>query len=142
MGAEADATWLVDAGGYELGYMGINATLRDWARVGMLLANNGAVDGRQVVPAEWVKEMTAVHGPYLQRGTATKYNGYGYQTWLVGGSERAFALMGIRGQAVFVDPDTKLVVVHTAVYNMAPDARSDQFALFFGALQSTKDLEL
>src|SRR5205085_12368547 len=35
MGAEADATWLVDAGGYEVGFVGLNATLRDWGRLGL-----------------------------------------------------------------------------------------------------------
>jgi len=141
MGAEADATWIVDAGGHELGYMGLNATLRDWGRLGMLLANNGALDGKQIIPAAWVKEMTAVHGPHLQRGTATKFNGYGYQTWLIG--EHAFALFGVRGQSIFVDPDTKLVIVHTAVHSTFTGAeRNDQFGLFFGTLQSLKDIEL
>ena len=58
MGAEADATWLIDAGGYETGYMGINATLRDWGRLGMLLANDGELDGKQIIPAAWVKAAT------------------------------------------------------------------------------------
>ena len=39
MGAEANATWIVDKGGYETGYCCLNATLRDYARFGMLLAN-------------------------------------------------------------------------------------------------------
>jgi len=143
MGAEADATWLIDAGGNELGYMGLNATLRDWARLGMLMASGGAIDGRQIVPAAWVKEMTTAQSPHLQRGTATRYNGYGYQTWLIGNTEHAFALFGVRGQSVFVDPDTKLVIVHTAVFaSFDPSLRNDQFGLFFGTLQSLKDIEL
>ena len=140
MGAEADATWIIDGGGHELGYMGINATLRDWGRLGMLLANNGAVDGKQIVPATWVKEMTTAQAPHLQRGTATRFNGYGYQTWLIGNTENAFALFGVRGQSVFVDPDAKLVIVHTAVHaDFTGAARNDQFGLFFGALNSLKD---
>jgi CubicO group peptidase (beta-lactamase class C family) len=144
MGAEADATWLIDGGGYELGYMGLNATLRDWARLGVLLANGGAVDGKQIVPAAWVKAMTTAEAPHLLRGTASKFNGYGYQTWLVGNTEAAFALLGVRGQAVFVDPMTKLVIVHTAVHADARDlpARGEQFALFFGALQSLREVKL
>jgi CubicO group peptidase (beta-lactamase class C family) len=139
MGAEADATWLVDAGGHELGYMGLNATLRDWGRLGLLLANEGAVDARQIIPAAWVKAMTRAEAPYLRRGAATRYNGYGYQTWLVGNTERAFALLGVRGQAVFVDPLTQVVVVHTAVHAGPSDPmRDEQFSLFFGVLQSLK----
>ena len=48
-------------------------------------------------------------------GTATPYFGYGYQTWLFPGEARRFALLGIRGQIIFVDPASKLVMVHTAV---------------------------
>lgn len=143
MGAETDATWIIDGGGHELGYMGINATLRDWGRLGMLLANNGALDGKQIVPAAWVKAMTTPEGVQFQRGTATRYNGYGYQTWLIGNTQNAFALFGLRGQSVFVDPDSKLVIVHTAVHStFTGTERNDQFALFFGTLQSLKDIDL
>jgi CubicO group peptidase (beta-lactamase class C family) len=137
MGAEADATWLLDGGGNELGYMGINATLRDWGRLGMLLANDGALDGRQIVPAAWVRAMTTAEAPHLKVGVATKFNGYGYQTWLIHPSERYFALLGVRGQGVFVDPNTKVVVVHTAVHGTQRDSsRAEQFSLFYGALAS------
>ncbi len=128
MGAEFDATWNIDAGGYEMAFCCINATLRDWARVGMMLANGGKVDARQIVPAEWVREATRVHSPHLQVGMATTNNGYGYQTWLTDRDGR-FALLGVRGQGVFVDPKTKLVVVHTAVHAQSRDlpARAAQF---------------
>lgn len=132
MGAEADATWLIDAGGYETGYMGLNATLRDWGRLGLLLANYGAVDGRQLIPAAWVKAATTAEAPHLRPGVATFRNGYGYQTWLID-NEGKFALLGVRGQAVMVDPVTKVVVVHTAVHGNPRDgtARGPQFELFF-----------
>lgn len=136
MGAEADASWLMDAGGYELGYMGLNATLRDWGRLGMLLANYGNLNGKQIIPADWVKAATMVHAPHLAVGTATKFNGYGYQTWLVD-NEGKFALLGVRGQAVFVDPKSKVVVVITAVHASARDAaRGEQFGYFYGAVRS------
>jgi CubicO group peptidase (beta-lactamase class C family) len=143
MGAEADATWLVDGGGYEMGYIGLNATLRDWGRFGLLLANDGALDGRQIIPAEWVRAATTAHAPYLEVGVATKYNGYGYQTWLIGKGRRMFGALGLRGQAIFVDPETKLVMVHTAVHGVSTTSGSDalrgeQFALFFGVLHSLK----
>lgn len=140
MGAEADATWFVDAGGFEVGYMGINATLRDWGRLGMLLANDGALNGRQIVPAGWVKAMTTAEARHLVVGVATRNNGYGYQTWLIDPSRRYFALLGVRGQAVFVDPETRTVVVHTAVHASPRDldARSEQFSLFYGVLNSLK----
>ena len=139
MGAEADATWLVDAGGYEVGYVGLNCTLRDWGRLGLLLANGGAVDGRQIVPADWVRAMTTPDAPHLAVGAASRNSGYGYQTWLIDASEPYFALLGLRGQAIIVDPKTKLVMVFTAA-NRLNDfaARSEQNSLFYGALYSLK----
>lgn len=136
MGAESDATWLIDAGGNEMGYIGLNATLRDWGRLGMLLANYGNLNGRQIIPSEWVKAATAVNAPHLAVGTATRFNGYGYQTWLVD-NEGKFALLGVRGQGVFVDPKSKVVVVITAVHASPRDpARGEQFAYFYGAVRS------
>jgi CubicO group peptidase (beta-lactamase class C family) len=136
MGAEADATWHLDAGGHEFGHSGINATLRDWGRLGMLLANDGELNGRQIIPAEWVRAMTTAESPHLQVGVATRFNGYGYQTWLIDPGKRRFALLGVRGQGVFVDPETKTVVVHTAVHATRRDleSRAEQFSLFRGIL--------
>lgn len=137
MGAEADASWLVDGGGYEIAYAGLNATLRDWGRFGLLLADGGAVEGRQVIPAQWVKAATTPEAPHLRIGKAARFNGYGYQTWLIDDDGR-FALLGVRGQAIFVDPHSRLVVVHTAVHSSARESapRGEQFALFFGAMKA------
>jgi len=135
MGAEANATWLLDKAGYETGYCCINATLRDFARFGLLLANYGALNGRQIIPAEWVKASTTASAPYLRVGFATPNNGYGYQTWLIDRDGR-FAALGVRGQAIFIDPASKLVVVHTAVWTDSRDlaARGEQFKLFYRIL--------
>ena len=45
---------------------------------------------------------------------ATGYFGYGYQYWLFPGEKRRFALLGVYGQSIFVDPELKLVMVVTA----------------------------
>ena len=130
MGAEADATWTIDAAGQELCYIGLNATLRDWGRFGLLLAEEGAREGRQIIPADWVRAATDRdqhgHKPDGRR------RGYGYQTWTLSGRDGAFAALGLRGQAVMVDPATKTIVVHTAVQGGPGDpSRTDQFALFY-----------
>ena len=114
MGAEGDAAWNIDRGGYETGFAGLNATLRDWGRLGLLLANDGALDGRQIIPAAWVRAATTPESSHLSR--VNPWFGYGYQTWLIVGGGRSFALRGVRGQTVFVDPDLKLVLVNTNVH--------------------------
>jgi CubicO group peptidase (beta-lactamase class C family) len=52
IGAEADATWLVDAEGFELAHFGFSAVMRDYARLGRLLAHDGAWEGKQIIPAQ------------------------------------------------------------------------------------------
>jgi CubicO group peptidase (beta-lactamase class C family) len=115
MGAEADATWVVDSKDTEVASSGIGATLRDWARFGLLLAHDGAWDGRQIVPRQWVLDATRAEAPYLAPALSPPRLGYGYQVWLQPGARRQFSLRGVHGQAVFVDPGAKLVLVHTAV---------------------------
>ena len=51
IGAEADATWLVDQSGQEATFCCLNAVLRDYARLGLLLAHDGDWRGRQIIPA-------------------------------------------------------------------------------------------
>jgi CubicO group peptidase (beta-lactamase class C family) len=123
MGAEADATWLVDRTGQESTYCCLNAVLRDYARLGLLLAHDGNWRGRQIVPAAWIQEATTVatEQAHLRPGTATPFFGYGYQTWIFPGERRMFAFLGVRGQAIYVDPVSRLVMVHTAVRRQAVD---------------------
>lgn len=113
MGAEADASWLIDKGGYEIGYAGINATLRDWGRFGMLLANGGTLGGRRIIPSAWVRAATTPAGKAFEPG-GPMFFGYGYQTWILPGRERQFLLRGLRRQMIFVDPRARLVMVSTA----------------------------
>jgi CubicO group peptidase (beta-lactamase class C family) len=118
MGAEADASWIVDASGQEAAYCCLGATLRDYGRLGLLLANDGVAQARQVVPRSWIREATQTTPgyPHLRPGVATPYFGYGYQFWVFPGEHRRFALLGVRGQGIFVDPELNLVMVQTAVW--------------------------
>jgi CubicO group peptidase (beta-lactamase class C family) len=139
MGAEADATWLIDRSGQEVTYCCINAVLRDYARLGLLLAHDGNWRGRQLIPRNWIEDATRVRAdqPHLQPGTAMRSWGYGYQVRIFPGERRMFALVGLRGQRIFVDPASRLVMVHTAVRNEAPrnPGDSEEIALWQGLVQ-------
>jgi CubicO group peptidase (beta-lactamase class C family) len=134
MGAEADASWGVDNSGQETAQCCLSAVVRDWLRLGILLAGDGMRDGREIIPGAWVLEATMPSAPFLAPGMATRTFGYGYQTWLPG-PRRQFMLMGLHGQAIFVDPDTKLVLVHTAVRTQAaPDTGLAELLTLWRAL--------
>ncbi len=57
LGMEQDATWWVEApGGMGLAGSGLGATLRDYGRFGLLVQQDGVIDGRRVVPAGWFQQ--------------------------------------------------------------------------------------
>jgi CubicO group peptidase (beta-lactamase class C family) len=139
MGSEADASWAIDGTGQEVGFCCFNAVLRDYARFGRLLANDGAWEGRQLIPRQWLLDATTVSpgDAYLAPGTATGFYGYGFQVWLLPSEKRRFVLLGIRGQMIFVDPASKLVMVHTAVHAkpVDRDASREAIALWSALVQ-------
>lgn len=121
LGAERDAFWLIGRDGQEgtLGYF--NAGLRDWARLGWLVAQGGRVGDRQVVPREYLLDATyPERQPEAFRPRqATPYFGYGFQFWLFPMHQRTIAFQGVHGQAIFVQPSSGIVMVQTAVNQSA-----------------------
>ncbi len=117
IGAEADATWLIDAQGFEVAHGFFSAVLRDYARLGRMLAHDGAWEGKQIIPSQWMIDATTVRplDPFLAPGKAMPDFGYGYLMWLLPGARRQFALVGDNGQRICVDPGSKLVMVQTAL---------------------------
>jgi CubicO group peptidase (beta-lactamase class C family) len=132
IGAEADATWIIDASGQEATYCCLNAVLRDYARLGLLLAHDGRLGDRQIIPKEWLYAATTIapNDWHLKRVWDRTGFGYGYQTWIFPGERRMFALIGVHGQAIYVDPASRLVMVHTAVRERADDPNEETIALW------------
>ncbi len=118
IGAEADATFMTDASGNEIGFMGFNAILRDYARLGIMMAQQGRFGGRQVIPLDWWREMTRAHFTPAQTG---RWFGYGFQTWVFPSNDGSFAFLGVRGQSIFIDPVNRLVLVQSAARPLARD---------------------
>jgi CubicO group peptidase (beta-lactamase class C family) len=127
IGAEGPATWRTDRTGLEVANGNFNATLRDYARLGIVLANDGVrpddPSNKAIVPRDYLIEATDDHRvpPQFRPGKATTYLGYGYQFWLYPGKRRRFVMLGVFGQSIFIDPEIKLVIVQTAA-NKTPEA--------------------
>jgi len=138
LGAEADAAWNLGVDGQERSEGYFNATLRDFGRLGLLLANDGRVGSKQIVSPSYLLDATAAarQPPAFRPRTATPYYGYGYLFWLFPFRCRTFALLGIYGQGLFVQPESKIVMVHTAVCREPrdADAGAERDALWRGVL--------
>ncbi len=143
LGAEQDAFWCTDPTGQEGAYHCFNAALRDWGRLGLLMAQDGKVGERQIVPRDYVLDATdpARQPPAFQPLRATPYFGYGYQFWLLPLKERTFSMQGVHGQAVYVQPSSGIVMVQTAVWATPggpqdPQPGIERHALWIGVLES------
>jgi CubicO group peptidase (beta-lactamase class C family) len=83
----------------------------------MLLLNDGAWNGNQILPQGWAAELAkpAPVQPPQTRPDGTHLPGYGKQVWLYGQRnglpEGTLAAMGNRGQYVVVVPSKSIVIV-------------------------------
>ncbi|WGS52731.1 beta-lactamase family protein [Paraburkholderia sp. D15] len=120
IGAADAALWRADRFGQERASGGFNATLADYARLAVVLANDGVrpddPQHTQIVPRDYLLDATDWHRQpeAFQPHHASPYYGYGYQFWLFPGEKRRFAMLGVYGQMIFIDPERKLVMVQTA----------------------------
>ncbi len=126
MGARNHGSITVDAIGSPRTAGGISVTARDLARVGELLRNDGAVEGRQVVPAAWVADMreNGDRQAWQEGRNVDLPNGrYRSQWYQSGDADGAFAAIGIHGQWLWVDPSTQTVLVKLS---SQPDPLGDE----------------
>ncbi|MER8188382.1 serine hydrolase [Kitasatospora sp. NPDC094015] len=131
IGAESDAYYALSRGlpRTAVGGGSFNATVRDLARFGLLMARGGQWHGTQVVPRWWVERSHGAGLPHLEVGALGEGHptGYGYsnQWWTLGGPHRAFTGLGIYGQFLWIDPVADVVVVKTSAWPVADDPALD-----------------
>ena len=126
--------WQESPAGINTGGWGLYLHTEDMARMGLCLLNGGKFCGRQVIPADWVKEMSANQVPSVGAGlneqqmkeilavhpdlpfflpeTSDWVQGYGYQMWRC--RHNAFRADGANGQYILVLPEKDAVIVTTA----------------------------
>jgi CubicO group peptidase (beta-lactamase class C family) len=138
LGAEEDAYFTVDPSGYALADGGFNATLRDYARFGLLHAQNGIANGRQILPAEWIATTRAADHSKFQGDyrIALPKGGYKNQFWIEDTSRRAYMARGVFGQYIYVDPDADFVVVKLSSWpDFTSNTRSRQVLAAVNAIK-------
>ncbi len=118
LGCEEDACFTVDSAGSALADGGLNATLRDFGRFGQMYCDDGWFNGRQILPAEFVRATAAgdpavFDSPYkaiFPRGA------YRNQFWSHNVDSGCFAARGVFGQLIYIDPRNHLVVVKLSTW--------------------------
>ena len=134
LGAQAEATWLTDSLGREYNCVGFAATLRDWARLGQMIAQRGQIDGRRVVSEKWI-DACASHGPQDRQvayGKMRSDMGYKNFFWHPRPAGKWLMMNGAHGQRVLIDRASETVLVQFAV-SQEGQWQSELFNLFEAA---------
>ena len=107
IGFETTATWHLDRkGGLELGFCCLNASTRDFAKLGQFVLNHGKINGNSVVDSAFLHQAT----------TGYKSPFYGHSFWIYPAPyDHIFGFRGKDGQNIFIDPKHQLVVVRTGL---------------------------
>lgn len=121
--------WDVSPEGISTGGNGLSCTTEDVAKFGVLHLQGGMWEGRQVLPAEWVRQATRnqVDEVWMaalddgkrfrardpsERSAAERREGYGYQWWMT--PHGGYRASGLHGQQCVVLPEQDAVIVFTA----------------------------
>lgn len=135
-GMEQQATWILSKTGKEIGGCCVQASPRDYARMGLFILNGAKVNGQSIVPDDWWAQATTKRADIGLPG-----RGYGYQWWTY--DDGSYAARGIFGQGIFIDPQRQLVIVSNA--NWAGGARDPQATeareIFYREVQKAMDEE-
>jgi CubicO group peptidase (beta-lactamase class C family) len=110
IGIVGDRPWVADERGYNYGGYQLSLKPMDMVNLGSLYINEGVVDGRRIVSADWVRASTRTQ--IATNNIIPFESGYGYLWWIGRtGQYDYFFANGYGGQFIVVVPALQLVVV-------------------------------
>lgn len=113
IGFSKESYVIQDPFGVSMGGSGMMAKPEDLLKVGILLLDQGVYDGRQIYPAEYIKEAVSLQAETsCSRHNEDERQGYGYQFWRF--RHGAYGCYGMGGQMVICFPKEQMVCVTTA----------------------------
>ncbi|MGB1087899.1 MAG: serine hydrolase domain-containing protein, partial [Alphaproteobacteria bacterium] len=127
LNASADATWLINTGGADgeaLGFCCLQATAQDYARLGLLMLNDGVWNGERLLPEGWVAQVQNFPSKHLERG----HSNYHLQWWQDPARPGQYAAKGRWGQAVYVSHPDNVVVVRFSIDPKEMEHGAEQWA--------------
>lgn len=132
LGAEQDAYMSVDSIGTPFAGGGLNLGLRDLARFGEMLRNQGRYNGQQILPESVVADIRrgGSTADFAQAGY-TQLSGWSYRNmwWVTHNPHGAFMARGVHGQALYVDPVAEMVIARFASHPVAGNTAIDPTSL-------------
>jgi CubicO group peptidase (beta-lactamase class C family) len=132
IGAEQDAYFTIDTVGNEFAGGGLNTGLRDLARFGELMRNEGRWGGQPVIPKTVVDDIHrgGDRAAFAQAGEAL-LPGWSYRNmwWVSHNAHSAYMARGSHGQALYIDPMAEMVIARYGSHPVAVNAANDPVTL-------------
>jgi len=113
LGMEYNGQWLIDNTNTEVVLGGLNATLRDFMKLGLLYKNKGRLNGNKIISEKWITDATSSNEEHLKPGDnpfSSNHHGYGYQWWLPRNNKNVIAMGGIYNQYVYTDTLNNIII--------------------------------
>lgn len=132
IGAEQDGYFSVDAIGTSFAGGGFNLGLRDMARFGQLILNNGKVGQEQIIPKTAIDDIKkGGDKKAFEKAGYSLLKGWSYRNmwWITNNDHGAFCARGVHGQVIYVDPKADMVIVRFASNPVAGNAANDPYSL-------------
>ena len=130
---EHDATIAVDRAYMPVATAGMNSTARDAARFGMMILNNGKYNGEQIIPAQWIKQITNLTDKDMNKMSVNqKYKNETWQAyknmwWVLDAEKGEFSAVGIHGQIIYINRHKNVVIAMFSSQAKASAANNQQF---------------
>lgn len=122
----------MDGDGTPLTGSTLNARLRDLARFGELLRQDGKVGGRQVIPTQVINAIRAGgdRKAFVAGGYPTP-PGWSYHDfwWVSHDDHGVYTARGIHGQVIYIDPKAQIVIARFASHPLAANGNLDPLSL-------------
>jgi len=119
---EHDAFFMTDIDFTPFASGGFNTTLRDYARLGLAVLNNGKLNGVQVLPEQWVRDIPKVNDALIEYTNQSVYKdtkavsfdpqliAYKNFWWVHDRDKGIFTARGVYGQTLYIDRSKNLVI--------------------------------
>ena len=132
LGMEQDAFFTVDSIGTPFAGGGLSAGLRDMARFGQMMLDEGRFAGKQIIPGRVIERIRdgGSKEAFAKAGYKTLH-GWSYRSmwWISHNEHGAYMGRGVHGQSLYIDPMAEMVIARFASNPVAGNAKNDPITL-------------
>lgn len=123
--------WFTAPKGIATAGFGLCLSAEELAKIGQLCLNNGAYQGKTIISAQWIQQMTTT---FIQCNERFHDMSYGYLWWIIDEVKHIYAAIGDSGNVIYVNSEKKLVIAVTATFKPAVFDRIEFIEEYIGEI--------